>query len=111
MSHVVFHQALNTYTPMAMEHLPFEDVFPIEIRDFPNVILVFRGVIPSALPRELLSPKTHMEPENGPLEVWRFLLETIRFSGSMLVFGGVTHISDPAGEGNGTSSTTKSQAW
>ena len=32
-----------------------------------------------------------MEPENGPLEVWRFRAWKPSFSGSMLVFGGVVH--------------------
>ena len=30
---------------MTVENPPFEDVFPIEHRDFPIVMLVFRGVI------------------------------------------------------------------
>ena len=34
-------------------------------------------------------PETNIAPENRPLEVWRFLLETTIFRGKLLVLGSV----------------------
>ena len=39
--------------------------------------------------------KTHIAPENRPLEAWRFLLETIIFRDQPLVFGGSIHFQPP----------------
>ena len=46
-------------TMMTIKHPPFEDVFPIENWDFPNLMLVFSGSIYQELPSNQSSEFLH----------------------------------------------------
>jgi len=55
---------------MTVENPPFEDVFTIENGDFPNVMLVFRGVSIQIPPKKSEKNQGNSEWKKGPpLEV------------------------------------------